>query len=76
MIGRPVAVGPTGHDLEPDLAPPRDVAPRPKIRDRLHLVETAEPETAGVAASPAAGAETTGLAALAAVAVAAAAKVR
>lgn len=59
-IGRPVAVGPTTHDPDPDPAPLRDVALRPETLDLPHLVVTAEPETAEVAASLGVGAEMTG----------------
>lgn len=72
-IGRPVAVGPTTHDPDPDPAPPRDVAPRLEALDLPHLDVTAEPETAGVAASLGVGAEMTGRAASAAAAAALAA---
>lgn len=77
-IGRPVAVGPTTHDQDPDPGPHRDVALRPETLDLLHLAEMAELETVGVAASLGAEAETTGrvASAAAAVAVAAAAAAR
>lgn len=72
-IGRPVAVGPTTHDPDPDPGPHRDVALRPETLDLLHLAEMAVLETAGVAASLGAEAETTGRVASAAAAVAVAA---